>query len=158
MNVTATLCQTRSPAFFTFLWLHGFIECEKKNRQLRLTECRRYIHLSLAPKIRDKELPKLRTVLNSSNLEFLCTLNAISIMPRMSLILFPTIQLPQFDWIYIHVETCAKIWQLRRTTRCTFRLHVRRDKGFAIFCLLRFFFSHPILASACSFAVLIKLD
>ena len=69
-----------------------------EKREKSLTECRRYIHLSLAaPKIRDKELPKLRTVLNSSNLDFLCTLNAISIMPRMSLILFPTIQLSQFD-------------------------------------------------------------
>ena len=111
------LTATRSPAFFTF-YNQNNNKNVKKNRRPRLTECRRYIHLSLAaPKIRDKELPKLRTVLNSSNLEFLCTLNAISIMPRMSLILFPTIQLSQFDWIYIHVETCAKIWQLRRTHR-----------------------------------------
>ena len=116
MNLTVTLCKMWSPAFFTF-YNQNNNKNREKSRRPRLTDCRRYIHLSLAPKIRDKELPKLRTVLNSSNLEFLCTLNAISIMPRMSLILFPTIQLSQFDWIYIHVETCAKIWQLRRTHR-----------------------------------------
>ena len=119
MNSTMTLCKMWSPAFFTFYNQNNNKNGEKSGRP-GLTECRRYIHLSLAaPKIRDKELPKLRTVLNSSNLDFLCTLkldcylhyakNVTHSISNNSII--------SIDWIYIHVETCAKIWQLRRTHR-----------------------------------------